>query len=488
MSVRGKIASGFRVEAGAQLIGVAASGLLLVVLARLLTPSQYGLLYLTISICSIVVLVASFGLSRSAGRYVSTYDESDPAQVPYVVGYSLAFTAGALAVVLVVFLALRGWLADWLEEPGLEPLLVLGAVYIAFYSAVEYCRRVFQGFRRIAYSASIHLLNTVLKFVATILFVAAGLGAVGALAGYVVGLVVTTVVGGVLLSRTLAAYPRADRVEPGLPRRIAEYSLPITLTSSGTVLIKQVDVLLIGLFLNSAAVGYYTVSKQIVQFAEKPANAFGFSIAPRYSEQVTRGNDRHAAELYEEALRGVIVVYAPAAVGLIVVAEPTIRYVFGPSYLEAVPVVQVFAVFLFVHAISHVTAGGLDYLGRARARAALKATIAVCNLLLNLLLIPWLGIIGAAIATVAAYTVDVSGAVYLMDRELPLRWTEVTDEAAKALLIAAAMGAVVSLLVGHATGLLALIAVVACGVAVWGGAALFAGLIEPEDVRSLAGI
>ncbi len=488
MSVRRKVASGFRAEAVAQLAGVAASGLLLVVLARLLSPSAYGLLQLSISVFSVVVLVTSFGLSRSAARYVSTYDERDPGQVPHIVGYALAFSAAALAAVLVAFVLLRGHIADWLDEPGLEPLLTLGVGYVACYSAVEFLRRTFQGFREIQHSASLHLLNTLLKFVATLGFVAAGLGVLGALAGYVVGLAVTTVVGALLLYRTLETYPRADRVESGLPRRIAEYSLPITLTSSGTVLIKQVDVVLIGFFLDSAAVGYYTVSKQIVQFAEKPANALGFSISPRYAEQVSAGNRRRAAELYEEALGGMITVYAPAAVGLIVVADPTIRHVFGTEYLEAVPVVRVFALFLFVQAISFVTGSGLDYLGRARARAVLKGAIALCNLGLNVLLIPRIGIVGAAVATVLAYVVYVAGNVYLMHRELPLRLGAVAGEATKAVVVAGAMGAVVSVLVGYATGLLSLLVVVAAGAGVWGTSALAVGLVEPDEVRAIAGV
>ncbi len=488
MSLRKKIVSGFSAELVAQLFGVIFSGLLLVILARLLSAEQYGLLYLSISIFSVIILLTSFGFSRSAARYITDYEENDPGQIPYIIRASLLYCAVALLLVGFSFTVFREQIAHWLGEPDLQPLLLVGILYVIFYSFVEYCRRIFQGFKSIKKSATLHVVNTSFKFVFVVLLVVIGFDAVGALVGYVVGLAITSVFGAVLLYRTVTEYKTSTKAEPGLRRKLFEYSLPITLTSSGTVLIKRVDVILIGFFLNPVAVGYYTVSKQIIDFVVKPANSLGFSISPRYSEQVSNGNYGQAATLYQDALHSMVLLYAPAAIGLFLVADPAVTLIFGQEYHGAIPVVQVFSFYVLIQAISYVTGSGLDYLGKAKYRAVLKGTIAVGNVILNIILIPTIGIIGAALATVLTYGFYVTGNVYLMHRELPLDWPEILANTTKALLIASVMGAIVFALSAYITGYLSLIAVIGTGIAIWAALSIATGVIEPQEIRSHMGV
>ncbi|MDJ1433107.1 flippase [Halostagnicola sp. A-GB9-2] len=488
MSLRKKVVSGFSAELVAQLFGVIFSGLLLVILARLLTAEQYGLLYLSISIFSVIILITSFGFSRSAARYITDYEENDPGQIPYIIRASLLYCAVALLVVGFSFTVFQEQISHWLGEPDLQPLLLVGILYIIFYSFVEYCRRIFQGFKSIKKSATLHVVNTSFKFVFVVLLVVIGFDAVGALVGYVVGLVVTSLFGAVLLYRTVKAYESSAKVEPGLRRKLFEYSLPITLTSSGTVLIKRVDVILIGFFLNPVAVGYYTVSKQIIDFVVKPANSLGFSISPRYSEQVSKGNYSRAATLYQDALHSMVLLYAPAAIGLFLVADPAVTLIFGQEYHGAIPVVQMFSIYVLIQAISYVTGSGLDYLGKAKFRAILKGTIAVGNVVLNIILIPTIGITGAALATVLTYGFYVTGNVYLMHCELPLDWAKIAANTIKALLIASVMGAIVFALSAYITGYLSLIAVIGTGIAIWATLSIATGVVEPQEIRAHMGV
>jgi O-antigen/teichoic acid export membrane protein len=488
MSLRTKIVSGFSVELVSQLFSVVVSGLLLVILARLLSPEGYGLLYLSIAIFSVIILITSFGFSRSAARYVTDYLESDPGQIPHIIRISAIYCFASIAITSIGLVLFREQIAHWLGEPDLQPLLAIGVLYVVFYSCVEYFRRIFQGFKKIKTSATLNIVHTLVKFVFIIAFVVAGFGAVGALAGYVVSLVAATLLGVALLYRTLRTHESSTQIESGLRRRVFEYSLPITLTSSGTVLIKRVDLILIGFFLNPAAAGYYTISKQIIEFVVKPANSLGFSISPRYSEQCSKGNFGEAAKLYQDALQSMVLLYAPAAIGLFIVAEPAITLVFGQEYQNAAPVVQVFSVFVLIQAVSFVTGSGLDYLGKAKARAVLKGTVAVGNVFLNILLIPAIGLVGAAAATVITYAVYVSGNVYLMNRQLPLNWTEILYDTIKALLVASVMGIAVFSVSEYITGFLTLTAAIGFGVAVWATLCVVTGMIEPEKIRSHVGI
>jgi len=191
---------------------------------------------------------------------------------------------------------------------------------------------------------------------------------VGALFGYVAGLAVSTVFGAyVVYTRFYADYDRAEEPAEGLSRRMLEYSIPLTATRGANVLDKKVDTILVGILLNFTAVGYYTLAKQVSNFVAMPAASFGFTISPALGEQKNKQNLERASRLYEQSLEYVLLAYVPAVVGLALVAEPMIRYIFGTDYLGAVPVVQVFRGFILVNAVNKITSDGLDYLGRARS-------------------------------------------------------------------------------------------------------------------------
>ncbi|KPN29180.1 archaeal glycosylation protein R [Halolamina pelagica] len=248
---------------------------------------------------------------------------------------------------------------------------------------------------------------------------------------------------------------------------------------------KKVDTLLLGVLVDMTAVGYYTVAKQVSDFVAAPASSFGYTISPALAEQSSKDKAERAATLYQRSLQYVLLGYVPAIVGLILVAEPVIRYVFGPDYLGSVVVLQVFCGFMLVNAINKVTSDGLDYLGRARSRAIIKSATAIGNFLLNLLLIPRMGAVGAAVATVITYTVYTGSNVHFIAQELPIDLREVASRLGIVALITAGMAAVVVGALPYVSDLPSLLGVVALGGGVWALLSVLGGVVSVKQVHRL---
>jgi len=480
MSIVDRISRGLKATLGANLVNVVANGLLIVVLARsLLTPEEYGLLFLSLSVLGVVTIFGTLGLPSSVARYVTEYAENEPAQVPHVVTSSLGILL-ALSLVTGTVVSLGGpWIAELLDEPGLAALLALGFGYVLFQALRTYLAKVFQGFNRVDYSALVNTLSAVGRVIFAIGFVLLGFGVVGALAGYVVGLFLAVAVGfGILYYRIYRTFDRASQREDGLLRRIVEYSVPLTATRGAGVLDKRVDTILIGVLMNPAAVAFYTIGKQVSSVCTVPARALGFTVSPMYGEQQASDQDRRAARLYEQSLEHVLLLYVPAVVGLVLVAEPMVRHVFGAGYLGAVPVLQVLSLYILVSAINRITSDGLDFLGRARDRAIVKSSTAISNFLLNLLLIPAFGVVGAAAATVVTYSVYTAVNIYIISRELPLQFGQAVRTTIGVGAVSLLMGAGVYLLLPFVSGALQLVGVVVFGIAVWGTGASLGGLLD----------
>ncbi|NIB98535.1 flippase [Halobacterium sp. R2-5] len=485
MALVDRIARGAKATFGATMLDLASNGLLILVLTRVLfEPAEYGQLNFALSAFGVVTILATLGLPKSAARYVTEFAEKSPGQVPHVVRQSLRFLLVLIAVVAGGTLLLGRPIASVAGTPSIVPFLLVGACYIASYALRSYFMLLFQGFNRVTYSATVRVVTSVSRLPLVVAFVLLGFGVTGALYGYVASLLLSALFGGyVAYTRFYTDYDPDPEPEADLTRRLLEYSVPLTATRGANVLDKKVDTLLVGALLNMTAVSYYTIAKQVSDFVAAPASSFGYTISPALGEQSSKDETERAASLYEQSLEYVLLAYVPAVVGLILVADPMVRYIFGPDYLGAVPVLQVFSGFMLVNAINKVTSDGLDYLGRARSRAVIKSAMAVSNVILNLVLIPMVGVVGAAIATVITYTVYTLSNVYFITQELPVRVGHVLRRLGIACLVTVGMAVPVWFALPYVSGIVTLFAAVFLGAGVWGVLSVAGGVL---DVRRVA--
>lgn len=479
-----RFARSYKAMLSAKVVHVLATGALTLVLARfLLSPKEYGLLGGALAVIGVAQLFADLGIAGSGARYITEYRESRPSQVPHVIRIALGYRLAAIGVVGGIFVLFSGSVAGLVGQPELGPLLALGAGYLAVYSLFAFSKKVFQGFNQVTYTAVVATVGSVARLGLAVAFVVLLGGAVGALAGYVVGYGVGAAVGLVLVYvECYRGTDRASESEAGLAGKIARYSVPLTATRGANVLDKRVDVILVGYFIGPVAVSFYYLSKQIVDLVQTPAASLGFTLSPSFGEFKAAGETDQAARVYETTLKYVLLLYVPAAAGMIMVAEPTIRLVFGAKYAPAAPVLQVFSGYVVLQTVTFVTSDALDYLGRARSRAYAKGTAAAANFLLNLLFIPAFGVPGAAAATVITHTGYATANVAIIHQELSLSVGWIVRHLAATLSVAAVMAVAVWLVLSTGSGPGVVVVAVLFGVTVWVALSILLGLLDLRRV------
>lgn len=486
MGLKDRLAAGFKNEFAGQVIAITAGALMIVALARLLSPEGYGLLYLTLAILHVAQVFSKLGIAKSGARYLAEYKQRDDAQVPHILKTSLLLNLTTILIVAVILLAGHRSIANLLDEPGLVPLLLLGTIYLVFGTLVRYVRLTLQGYEKIQLSARFHIIETVTRLLFAVGLVLLGFGVLGALGGYIVGAGLVSFLGLLALyTRIYRQHDAAPTIEESLRKRIATYSIPITATSTADIADKRVDTILVGFFLNPIAVGFYVVAKQAVEVLVAPAKALGFTLSPTFGAQQAKGANDQAATIYEGALNHALLFYIPAAAGVMLLAEPAIVTIFGPDYRGATPVLQILAVYAVLHATMNLTSSGLDYLGKAKSRAIAKGVSSTLNVILNILLIPLLGVTGAAYATVATYAIYAGANFYIIDTVFDLDAARLGKTLLVNAMVTLAMVLMVLMLRGFITGWLTLAGVVLAGGMVWAGFAYVVGLLDLKKLRSL---
>lgn len=485
MSLKNQLVNGVKATLLGRIVFIVSNGLLLILLTRyLLDPYGFGLLMLAISILTVFQLFSDLGIGKSAAKFVTEYREDEPGQVLHVLQRALQFRTVTILLTAVGALLSTHVVVDLVGEPRLRPLLYVGALYIVCNSYRGFNSILFQGFNQVSWAALLQITNSVGRIVFAVVFVVGlGMGVLGAFLGYVAGAAASAVLGFfILYSKFYPKYEKADEPKDGLSRRLAEYSFPLTITRSAGIINGKVDSILIGFFLTPGAVAFYALGKQISSFGLVPAGSLGFAVSPTYGEQKANDELTRAARLYERTLEYTLLLYIPAAVGLVLVAEPTVRIIFGADYMGSVIVIQIFALYLVTQALVQITTDGLDFLGRARSRAIAKGGTSFANLILNVGLIPLFGIAGAAIATVITSSVYTAVNLYIVHDEMTLRVRHLLRVTSKIAGIAAGMGLVVFYVTPYVTGLVTLVAAIALGVVVW---AALSVLVGPLDLQFL---
>lgn len=484
VSEKNRLARGLRALLAADLARVVLRTAVIVLLSRyLLTPGEYGLLFLAMSVLGISFLFSVFGLPAAVARYVTEYVETDPGQVKHIVRFGLTCGLVSITVVCLTLVAVRGWIARLFGEPQLAPLLLIGAGFLAARSLEKYLHALFQAFNAVQWSGLVKTVDSLVQVVLVVGLVLVGFEIVGAIVAFVVAACLGAVVGfGVLLRRYYDKHEPAASMEPGLKSRILRYSVPLTAGGLANSLDQRADILLVGYILNPVAAGYYTLAKQISESVSTPATSLGFTVSPQLGSYQANDNVSRAADLYETAFVHVVAVYVPAAAGMILVARPAITTVFGDAYLGAVPAVQVFGVYTLLLALDQITNDGLDYLGRARVRAAAKGVTSVANVALNVLLIPVYGVVGATVATVVTYAVLVAVELYVVSSVLSLSFDRLARIVGVVLAITAGMSAIVVAMLPYVSGLPSLLGVVAVAVGLWAVLTTVSGLLDVERI------
>ncbi|MDZ7344461.1 MAG: oligosaccharide flippase family protein, partial [candidate division KSB1 bacterium] len=175
-----------------------------------------------------------------------------------------------------------------------------------------------------------------------------------------------------------------------------------------TPLLVYVDRIFIGAFLSLSAVAYYTVQQEVLLRLLIIPQSIATTLYPAFSEHSARHPDGSQTErVYFRSLNYIILLMLPIVVVFFVYAENILRLWVGEEYAaNSASVMQVFALGLFFNALAQIPFTALHAYGYPEVTAKFHLYELPLTVGLNLTLIPWLGIIGAALTWSTRVLVD----------------------------------------------------------------------------------
>lgn len=374
--------------------GVVFTGALTLFLVRVLGASGYGRYALAVSIASLLVLPAGLGLPMAIARFLADHRTNlDQLRAILALGMRLQVPAALLATV--GLFAAAGPVAAAYGDPRLAWPLRFMALAVAGQVLFGFLSYAGAALRQSGVALRMALAESATETSASIALVVAGAGAAGAALGKAIGYALATAAGVYLILRLLGGPPWRARARPLVgAREVLGYAGATFVVDLGVSVIAQVDILLIGALLTSAAVGSFSAVMKIMTVLGYLGTAVAGGVAPRLSF----GSGPPDARALSRAIRYLLIVQGLVLAPMIVWSKPIVELLLGRGYPESPEIMQVLSVMAFVSAPAALISVSVTYLGAARRRVRIVLLTLVLGLLCTYWFLRILGLVGAAIA------------------------------------------------------------------------------------------
>jgi O-antigen/teichoic acid export membrane protein len=376
-------------------------------LARLMGPSAFGIVGLSLAIILFALIIVCLGLNDVGARYIAR-----------AMGEKAYAECRAISLIVLITFFISASLLTWLTlevsnhignlmaSDGIASGLQHLAPFIPAIAATQWASMVLKGvgwnIRQILYE-SFFLRFFIICFALFAWFLT--FDPYSVLIAHGMAYSLTAGISGLSAAKALLSLPSSGIAWSSVTKRLFSQGFPLILIGTANRFQRRGDALIIGAILGDASVGIYRAAYTIAS-ATRPIQKVVGTFATHH---LARSYGMKRAGLlrshYDIGVRVSLALTLPIAFTTIGLAEDIIQLLYGGKYMAGIIVVQL----LTLGQIAFVAAGPLQALfGTFKAnwiRMSISLTSAGFTALLQLLLVKSFGLAGVALATSAGFAI-----------------------------------------------------------------------------------
>ncbi|MFO1431512.1 MAG: flippase [Candidatus Competibacteraceae bacterium] len=417
-------------------------GVLFIVISRVAGPELFGQYSLIIAWIMLFERAASFGIPELIMRETGIHGQESGRHVVH--GLAIGLVAALLAMSLMASLVfLFGYTQDTRQA------VLIGSLALVPMMVNVICRSAFLARRQMHWVFLVALLETSILMGVTITLVVNGSGVIPLVTTVVVAKWLSAVLSLGLLHRFTLAL-----------RLVFDWAFckqmlrPVVAFGAGNVLgmvSVRLNTIMVSIWGSMVTVGHFAAAVKVLDIALMLPNLLAQLLMPSIARLLDR-QDHCRLDRFHAVFRAIFWVTMPLGIGVIIFAETVVGILFGTEFGGSVWVLRLLMVYFMIEVADILMSLIMRAAHRERADVRLYAINPVTNVALNLVLIPDLGGIGAAIGKVAGVVVSaVLRYRYIAGKLARVRWL---DFAIRPILVSAMIGSATMLLFGGVNGVL----------------------------------
>tara|TARA_B100000315_G_scaffold250130_1_gene282466 strand:+ start:2643 stop:4148 length:1506 start_codon:yes stop_codon:yes gene_type:complete len=381
-------------------------------LARNLTVEEFGLFYAVFAFLGMIGIFKSLGFDKALVKFIPEFrhrnrDDLIKSSIIYVAAIELVTNS---IIITAVYLFSNFLAVHFFNNSQASIILRLMAIAFFIDSFVVIVKYVLQAFKKIIYFSGIDLIRMLLIMIMIVIGFKAGYGIGSPIVAYIITPLILLVIFSIILFKK--AFPEFFHTKILKGRqlfktlseyKINKYSMNIMLISAGGMILGYTDIMVLTYFSGLAAVGLYSIALPTTRVLIYFARAIAGILIPLTSDLWVKGKKNLLKIGMEELYKYSFIILVPAALTLFSFADVIINIFFGSDYILAATAMRILSIGMIFHIIYSINADFLSGIGHPHVNSKNIGLAAIFNLIGNLILIPLIGINGAAITTMMSY-------------------------------------------------------------------------------------
>jgi len=414
--------------------------LIVPIYTRFLSPESYGGMDMLAVFAALINVTVALEISQGMARsYADIKTEDGKARYAST---ALWFSAAAYLLFAVLAVLFAGPLTHLLLDSGnWERIFQVAVIAMAVNGISFFLQNQLRWLLKpTAFAVSSIVYAVTATGIAIFLIAVLQRGVIGVFYGQIVGAVISGIIAYLAARDMFAMTFDADKC-----KEMLAFSIPLVPSSISVLAANYVDRIAIKSFMTLADVGIYGVGFRFASVVNLLMVGFYSALTPlvyqNYRETSTPGN---LERIFRYFLAGTL----PLIVAISLFAREIVGLFAAPEYNAAWLVIPILAA-ASVLSRMYIFAPGLDIAKKTSVIASINIIAALVNIVLNIVMIPVLGLAGSALATLAGFCVMFAAYLIIGQRHymVPHRWPII----GAAIMISAAASAAVYFLKGNAS-------------------------------------
>ncbi len=368
--------------------------------ARKLGIEEYSEWTFFFAILTMFFYVGWLGINAATKVFVSKCITQEDNNKVIWASIRIRFLASVIfAVVMVIIIGIETHLIATTRKYRNLNILLFWSVAIVFVNSfTEYFKELLIGLKKYKLLAIFSVFEYAGYLVCTALFMIFNNNVINVARGYLVGGIIALFCGYILVCKT-TGFSITNKATPNnnLTEKMMKYAIPLAIMGLGSVVLIEMDTFLLGILSTKIETATYSIGKNLCSKLAHINYALATAVIPSVTLRIEKGlfkkRDLKKYEFYNCIIS--IVVF----LCIFIFAEIYIAVIYGNQYSNATVNLRMLAPYYLMTGFAVFYAQFLDFTGKARARVIVYAIMIILNFVLDVLLIPKMGAIGASLAT-----------------------------------------------------------------------------------------
>lgn len=373
---------------------------LLIVISKLIGSEGYGIWAQIMSTIALLMPIAILQLGVAMTRFLAA--ETDKRKISEGT-FSVLAAATAMGILLSVlmFVLAEPFATTFLKGTDAAQLVRLSAFLVLLTTLDQVIIEYFLAFAQVKKYAIFTVIQVVIELALVFYMTYSGHGLFGAIVVLLITRSLFFLAGFYTVKREIIFTMPAF----GTLKSWFAFSIPLLPFSLCFWMIGVGDRYVIGYFLDATQVGLYSAAYglgSLIYLFYAPLNSVLF---PAITHQYENNKIPEVKTIVGYTLKFFSALAIPAAFGLLILSRPLLNIMTTQEFTDAHSIIPIVAFGTVLFSASYVFADLLMLFKETKLLSVIFTGSALFNLVLNILLVPWIGIIGAAISTLVTFII-----------------------------------------------------------------------------------